>query len=115
MNHPDIDTDRVMKRLEDQRAALVEQRIESSETRASTDRSPAALQHPAVTEEEEERRRQTMRRIDSALDRLDRNEFGQCQACGERISAQRLERDPLVSECTDCADGRYIERPIAHT
>ncbi|SEN20504.1 TraR/DksA family transcriptional regulator [Halomonas caseinilytica] len=113
MNHPDIDAKRIRKRLEDQRAALVEQSIESTDARATVELDQTAvgrlsrmdaLQNQAMAKAEEGRRRQTMLRIDSALARLDRNEFGECLECGEWISAQRLEWDPTVLKCIDCAE-----------
>lgn len=50
------------------------------------------------------RRRQAKRgAIDAALSRLDEGEFGYCLKCGEEIAGLRLERDPAVTTCIDCA------------
>ena len=49
------------------------------------------------------RREQTLRRIEAALQRLDNDEFGYCLECGESINIKRLEFDPTVELCIDCA------------
>lgn len=50
------------------------------------------------------RRRQAERgAIDAALDRIDAGEFGYCLQCGEEIAAARLEHNPAVPNCIECA------------
>jgi DnaK suppressor protein len=50
------------------------------------------------------RRRQAERgAIDAALDRIDADEFGYCLQCGEEIAAARLENNPAVPNCIECA------------
>ncbi|TLF52984.1 TraR/DksA family transcriptional regulator [Halomonas urmiana] len=113
MNHPEIDIEKIRKRLEDLRVELIEQSIDSSESRATVmlDQQSVgrlsrmdALQGQAMAKAEEQRRQQMLQRIDSALARLDREAFGECIECGEWISAKRLERDPTVLKCIDCAE-----------
>lgn len=41
--------------------------------------------------------------IQDALDRLDKGEFGRCQACGAAIDQQRLEAIPYTKRCVQCA------------
>lgn len=41
-------------------------------------------------------------RVDAALERIMRNEFGYCCHCGEDIEAQRLRSDPPTPFCLDC-------------
>ncbi|MFN2332456.1 MAG: TraR/DksA family transcriptional regulator [Halomonas sp.] len=43
-------------------------------------------------------------RVCHALARIGRGEFGECIECGEWISAKRLEWDPTVLKCIDCAE-----------
>ncbi|MGM0913448.1 MAG: TraR/DksA family transcriptional regulator [Pseudomonadota bacterium] len=113
MNHPEIDTDGIRRQLEEARKALLEQSSESQESRATVvlDQQSVgrlsrmdALQGQAMAQAEEERRQLTIRRIDSALARLARGEFGECIECGEWIAARRLEWDPTVLKCIDCAE-----------
>jgi DnaK suppressor protein len=50
------------------------------------------------------RRRQTERAaIDAALRRLDEGEFGYCLKCGDEIAPARLEHNPAVTTCIECA------------
>lgn len=50
------------------------------------------------------RRRQTERAaIDAALRRIDDGEFGYCLKCGDDIAPARLEHNPAVTSCIDCA------------
>lgn len=50
------------------------------------------------------RRRQSERSaIDAALRRIDEEEFGYCLKCGEDIAPARLEHNPAVTTCIECA------------
>ncbi|SHH27577.1 transcriptional regulator, TraR/DksA family [Marivita hallyeonensis] len=40
-----------------------------------------------------------------ALQRLDEDDFGYCEDCGEAIAPKRLDFDPTVTRCIDCASG----------
>jgi len=62
-----------------------------------------ALQGQAMAQEVARRREAEMRRIDSALQRIDDDEFGYCVACGEEIAPKRLKLDPATPNCIDCA------------
>ena len=44
--------------------------------------------------------------IDAALDRLERGEYGVCEACGRPIAEGRLEARPAARLCIDCATRR---------
>lgn len=53
-----------------------------------------------------ERRRQAERlRIEAALKRLEEGEWGYCLVCGDEIAPARLEHDPSVAKCIQCASG----------
>lgn len=43
-------------------------------------------------------------RIQSALDRIESGDFGYCVKCDEEISEPRLENDPAVPTCINCAN-----------
>jgi DnaK suppressor protein len=62
-----------------------------------------ALQSQALAQDAERRRQAELKRIDSALSRIAGGEYGVCVACGEEISAKRIEMDPAVVTCIDCA------------
>lgn len=42
--------------------------------------------------------------VERALKRLDDDEYGYCDRCGQEISSGRLEAIPYASTCIDCAD-----------
>ena len=41
--------------------------------------------------------------ISQALQRIDAGEYGVCVECGEPISRERLEANPMAELCIDCA------------
>lgn len=65
-----------------------------------------ALQGQAMAQASQARARQQLRRIDAALSRCERGEFGECQDCGEDIPSRRLEVDPAATLCVGCAERR---------
>ena len=93
------------------------QEIEKVSTASANARKPVALDQQMVgrisrmdsmqdqeMQLETERRRQIeIKRIDSALKRLDNHEYGNCVICGDKIEKKRLKNDPIVSTCVGCA------------
>ncbi|WP_404380025.1 TraR/DksA family transcriptional regulator [Caenispirillum salinarum] len=110
----DIDADRLRERL---RARREELQAMTQSTRL--DRAPVeldqqsvgrlsrmdALQGQAMALETERRRGIELARIDAALARMDEGEYGYCVSCGEEIGVKRLDLDPAVPTCIDCAAG----------
>ncbi|RZV38227.1 MAG: TraR/DksA family transcriptional regulator [Chromatiales bacterium] len=62
-----------------------------------------AMQAQAMAKASAERREQMLRRIDAALVRVENDDYGICEECGEPINPKRLEFDPTVTLCIDCA------------
>lgn len=62
-----------------------------------------ALQNQAMSLETERRRQIELQRIEASLKRIDEGEYGYCLSCGEQIPLQRLELDPTLPTCVDCA------------
>ncbi|MCL7940225.1 TraR/DksA family transcriptional regulator [Halomonas sp. ATCH28] len=113
MNHPELDMETVRQRLESLRQELEAQSRSSSDARDTVvlDQTSVgrlsrmdALQGQAMAKAEEQRRQLALRRITGALSRIERGEYGECIECGEWIGARRLEGDPLVLKCIDCAE-----------
>ncbi|MBT8068664.1 MAG: TraR/DksA C4-type zinc finger protein [Gammaproteobacteria bacterium] len=63
-----------------------------------------AMQAQAMAQATEQRREATLRRIAAALRRVEAGEYGDCTECGEAINEQRLDFDPTVLLCIDCAN-----------
>jgi DnaK suppressor protein len=62
-----------------------------------------AMQVQAMAQETERRRQNRTKRIESALSRIEKGEFGFCARCGDDIDARRLQLDPTVVTCIRCA------------
>ncbi|MDN3521791.1 TraR/DksA family transcriptional regulator [Halomonas ramblicola] len=113
MNHPELDMGEVRERLAALRARLEEESASSSDARDTVmlDQTSVgrlsrmdALQGQAMAKAEEQRRQLALKRITAALTRIERGEYGECIECGEWIGRARLEWDPLVLKCIDCAE-----------
>jgi DnaK suppressor protein len=54
-------------------------------------------------------KRETLNRIDAALDRLNQGRYGRCIECGDDIPAARLRALPFAVRCLDCEDAREAD------
>lgn len=60
------------------------------------------------------RERQKLEQIDSALTRIENNEYGQCEDCEEDIPAGRLKAMPFATLCVKCKSEREsLEGPLS--
>lgn len=48
--------------------------------------------------------RSELEQINTALERIEQNEYGICTVCKKTISAERLEAIPYADHCIDCAE-----------
>ena len=112
MNHPELEMPAVQARLAELRQTLLDDSASSSESRDTVmlDQTSVgrlsrmdAMQGQAMAKAEEERRQLPLKRIEAALIRIERGDYGECIGCGEWIASKRLEWDPLVLKCIDCA------------
>ncbi|MFN3461138.1 MAG: TraR/DksA family transcriptional regulator [Oceanibaculum sp.] len=62
-----------------------------------------AIQQQAMALATEQQRQLQMKRIDSALARIDSGTYGECVRCGEEILEKRLMADLTITLCIDCA------------
>ena len=62
-----------------------------------------AMQAQAMAKASGQRREQMLRQIEAALKRIDDDEYGYCRECDEPINPKRLEFDPTVLLCIECA------------
>lgn len=63
-----------------------------------------ALQQQAMSIEQNRRRKERIKRVNAALARIENDDYGWCQDCGEAINTKRLEIDPAAAYCIACAD-----------
>ena len=64
-----------------------------------------AMQQQAMAQATNQRRAEELRRIAAALRRIENDEFGYCLNCDEEIAPGRLDFDPSIPNCIDCAEG----------
>jgi len=109
---PKIDIKAVKKRLNQMRKEVEEisQATEEARQPVELDQSAVgrlsrmdALQTQAMQLETERRRSMEIIRINSALKRLEKGEFGYCASCGIDIEQKRVENNPTTPTCFDCA------------
>jgi len=65
-----------------------------------------AMQGQAMAQATDARRKQQIAALKGALKRIERGEFGECLECGEAIAERRLEGNPAITLCIDCASAR---------
>ncbi|TVT66471.1 MAG: TraR/DksA family transcriptional regulator [Pseudomonas sp.] len=64
-----------------------------------------ALQQQAMLDATKVRAQRERVRIQKALSRIEKGEFGQCVQCDETIALGRLDFDPATPLCIVCASG----------
>ena len=100
--------DRLLK-LRDELRAVAETAEESAavveldQTKVGRLSRMDAMQAQAMAKASAARREATLRQIEAALKRIDDGEYGICQECDDKINPKRLEFDPTVLLCIDCA------------
>ena len=108
------DEDKIRQSLNDRRAELVQSSADHLGDRMPVELDQQsvgrlsrmdALQGQAMAKETERRRADEIRRIDAALDRLEKGDYGYCVNCGEDIDPKRLDFDLSIPTCIDCAKG----------
>lgn len=62
-----------------------------------------ALQGQAMAQETARRRAVAIQRIDAALGRIAKDDFGYCVTCDGEIAFERLQMDPASPTCIACA------------
>jgi DnaK suppressor protein len=113
--------ERYRKRLEEERERLEElieeARVELEEARqteSSGERSPDPGNAEAGSMKFEYEKELSMQqnsidllhKVENALARIDRGEYGICESCGNDIPTARLDALPYATLCVDCAQRR---------
>ena len=79
------------------------QPVELDQTRMGRLSRMDAMQAQAISIASRNRREAQLQQVAAALVRIEKNDYGWCADCGERVDAKRLEFDPTVLFCIDCA------------
>ena len=77
--------------------------IELDQTRVGRLSRMDAIQMQQMDQALARRRNKEISQLTAALDRLQDDEFGYCEQCGEEINEKRLEVDPSMTFCIQCA------------
>ena len=85
-----------------------EQTVELDQTRVGRLSRMDAMQAQAMSKETGRRRRVKLLQIDAALKRIEEDDYGYCQECGEDIAPARLGVDPTVLLCITCASAKEL-------
>ncbi|MGI9290946.1 MAG: TraR/DksA family transcriptional regulator [Gammaproteobacteria bacterium] len=109
----EIDIDHFRARLLEARKSI-EETAESREDASATvklDQTSVgrlsrmdALQQQAMAKNVNERAAASLQQIDAALRRCDDGSYGYCKNCDELIDPRRLELNPAITRCINCAE-----------
>jgi DnaK suppressor protein len=80
------------------------QTVELDQSRVGRLSRMDALQAQAMSQAANRRRAETLQAIEAALGRIERRDYGECRDCGLYIHPKRLEFDPTVRMCIECAE-----------
>jgi len=67
----------------------------------------AQSQYKSALERLDRAEKNELEKIDAALDRIHRGEYGKCLSCGENIGKKRLKAMPYASQCMECLTDNY--------
>jgi len=80
--------------------------VELDQTRVGRLSRMDAMQAQAMSVEVKRRRELESARIAAALKRIEVGSYGECLECGEMIAIARLELNPSVPLCIQCAESK---------
>ncbi len=101
-------------RLEVEAEEIKEARLNSKDARAIVELDQNtqgrlsrmdALERQAMAEATDRRRALRLSQIEAAIQRMEEGEYGFCLDCGDEIAPERLDAEPCVLKCADCARG----------
>lgn len=102
--------ERLEELIEEARQELEEARQTESSSERSPDPGNAEAGSMKFEYEKELSMQQNsidlLHKVDNALSRIERGEYGQCESCGNAIPTARLDALPYATLCVDCARRR---------
>jgi len=64
-----------------------------------------AIERKAMADATNRLRQTEIVQLTAALKRIEQDDFGYCVDCGEEIERERLNHNPAILKCLDCATG----------
>jgi DnaK suppressor protein len=107
-----LDVNLFAQRLSARRAELLEELAQTRDSRSTVELDQTtvgrlsrmhAIQEQATALATGRQRECEIARIQAALQRMKDGEFGYCVMCGGEIDERRLQLDPSLPHCIDCA------------
>jgi DnaK suppressor protein len=107
-----LDTDKFRELIHHRRKEIVSlgtnssagiETVELDQTKVGRLSRMDAIQIQQMGLASERRRKNELNALDAALKRIEQDEFGICNRCGDEINPRRLESDPSVTLCIQCA------------
>jgi DnaK suppressor protein len=59
-----------------------------------------------------ERERKLLKKIDTAIEKIDGGAYGVCEVCGQAIGIKRLEARPVTTMCIECKTEQEAEEKL---
>lgn len=108
----------IRRELEKQRQAILEEAGEGLTKRERPEAFPDVSDQASAEVDQnfsmriKEREQKLLKKIDEALDRLNKNVYGICERCEEEIPYQRLKARPVTTLCIACKTLQEQEEKI---
>ena len=97
---------KILQTLKDELLGDVERTVHTMQEEATVfaDPNDRASQESDIALElrSRDRERKLIKKIDEALERIEKGEYGYCDSCGVEINVKRLEARPTATLCIDC-------------
>jgi DnaK suppressor protein len=108
----------IRRDLQRQRRAILEETGEGLTNRSGPEAFPDVSDQASAEAEQNfsmrirEREQRLLKKIDEALDRMDKNLYGICERCEEDIPFPRLKARPVTTLCINCKTLQEQEEKI---
>ena len=108
----------IRRELEKQRRAILDEAGEGLTKREGPEAFPDVSDQASAEVDQnfsmriKEREQKLLKKIDEALDRLNKNVYGICERCEEEIPYQRLKARPVTTLCIACKTLQEQEEKI---
>lgn len=108
----------IRRDLQQQRRAILEEAGEGLTKQNGQDAFPDVSDQATAEADQNfsmrirERERRLLKKIDEALDRMDKNLYGICERCEEEIPFPRLKARPVTTLCINCKTLQEQEEKI---
>jgi len=106
------DLDRFKKMMQERKVEILEQVKDTKEQGMGVDAAELADEVDLASSEWDQsmnlrlrdRERVLLKKIEIALEKMEKGEFGICEECGEEIGMKRLEARPVTELCIQCKE-----------